>query len=126
MLPNGMISHLFRPEEGCHNDNFLLTKSGLLDTCAVHAIHEGTGEDTPTEERFLQLFGDPTYGVSHQIISPYAGFGEQTDEEMEWNAGMAAVMIEIEHGFGIVQNTWPFLNAGWKMHVYSSPVGRYY
>ena len=39
---------------------------------------------------------------------------------------MAVVRIEVEHGFGIVTNTWPFLNAGWKMHVYRSPVGRYY
>jgi nuclease HARBI1 len=126
MLPNGMIGHLFGPEEGRRNDNFLLAKSGLLDTCAVHAIREGTDENTPAEERFLQVFGDPAYGVSNQIISPYAGFGERTEEERDWNAEMAAVRIEVEHGFGIVQNTWPFLNAGWKMHVYSSPVGRYY
>lgn len=39
---------------------------------------------------------------------------------------MSAVCIEVEHGFRIVANTWPFLNAGWKMQVYSSPVGRYY
>ena len=126
MLPNGMIGHLFGPEEGRHNDNFLLTKSSFLDTCAVHAIREGTDENTPAEEWFLQVFGDPAYGVSNQIISPYAGFREWTEEEWDWNAEMAAVRIEVEHGFGIVQNTWPFLNAGWKMHVYSSPVGRYY
>ena len=51
--------------------------------------------------------------------------GERT-EEKEWNARMSAVHIEVEHGFGIVANTWPFLNAGWKMGLYSSPVGRYY
>ncbi|KAJ6600829.1 hypothetical protein B0H10DRAFT_1887659, partial [Mycena sp. CBHHK59/15] len=39
---------------------------------------------------------------------------------------MSAVRIEVEHGFGIVANLWPFLNAGWKMQLYSSPVGRYY
>ena len=39
---------------------------------------------------------------------------------------MLAVWIEVEHGFGIVSNTWPFPNAGWKMHFYSLPVGRYY
>ena len=126
MFPIGMIGHLFGPEEGHRNDNFLLTKSGLLDTCAVHAIWEGTDENTPAEEQFLHVFGDPAYGVSNQIISSYAGFGEWTEEEQDWNAEMAAVRIEVEHGFGIVQNTWLFLNAGWKMHVYSSPVGRYY
>lgn len=126
MLPNGMFGHLFGPEEGRQNDNHLLAKSGLLDACAEHAVHPGTDTNSPAEQRFFQVFGDPAYGVSDQIISPYAGVGERTDEEKDWNAEMAAVRIEVEHGFGIVANTWPFLNAGWKMHVYRSPVGRYY
>ena len=75
---------------------------------------------------FFQIFGDPAYGVSNQILSPYAGAGERTEEELEWNAAMATVRIEVEHGFGIVANTWQFLNAGWKMQVYRSPCGRYY
>jgi hypothetical protein len=126
MLPNGMFGHLFGPEEGRRNDNHLLAKSGFLDLCAQHAIRPGTNDDDPPHIRYLQIFGDPAYGVSNQIISPYAGAGERTEEEKEWNAEMASVRIEVEHGFGIVANTWPFLNAGWKMHVYRSPVGRYY
>lgn len=117
-LPNGMFGHLFGPEEGRRNDNHLLAKSGLLDACAEHAVRPGTDANTPAEQRFFQVFRDPAYGVSDQIISPYAGVGERTDEEKDWNAEMAAVRIEVEHGFGIVANTWPFLNAGWKMHVY--------
>ena len=59
-------------------------------------------------------------------MSPFAGVGQRSNAEKEWNAEMSAVRIEVEHGFGIVSNTWPFLNASWKMHLYSSPVGRYY
>ena len=81
-------------------------------------MRPGTDANTPAEQCFFQVFGDPAYGVSDQLISPYAGIGEQTDEEKDWNAEMAAVRIEVEYGFGIVANTWPFLNAGWKMHVY--------
>ena len=40
--------------------------------------------------------------------------------------GCSTCSLEVEHGFGIVQKLWPFLNAGWKMQLYSSPVGRYY
>ena len=40
--------------------------------------------------------------------------------EKGWNEAMASVQIEVEHGFSIVSNTWPFLNAVWKMHIYSS------
>ena len=39
---------------------------------------------------------------------------------------MGSVRIEVEHTFGIVSRTWPFLNAGWKMRLLSSPVGTYY
>jgi hypothetical protein len=126
MLPNGMFGHLFGPEPGRRNDAHLLNKSGLLNTCMEHAVRDGTDENTPVNERFLQVFGDPAYGISNQIVSPFAGAGERTEEEMEWNAEMASVRIEVEHGFGIVLNTWPFLNTGWKMQIYSSPVGRYY
>lgn len=126
MLPNGIFAHLFGPEPGQHNNNFLLNKSQLIDTCAKFAVRDGTDEHTPAEARFLQIFGDPAYGISNQIISPFAGAGKRTETELEWNEAMASVRIEVEHGFGIVANKWPFLNAGWKMHLNSSPVGRYY
>jgi hypothetical protein len=59
-------------------------------------------------------------------MSPYSGAGEHTEEEKEWNAKMSAMQIEVEHRFGIEANLWPFLNASWKMQIYSSPVGWYY
>ena len=79
-----------------------------------------------TEEHTFQISGDPAYGVGPHILSPFSGMGQRTLEEHEWNAEMSAVHIKVGHGFGIVANTWPFLNAAWKMQVYSSPVGRYY
>ena len=78
------------------------------------------------EEHTFQVFGDPAYGLGPHIISPFSGAGEHTEEEQEWNAKMLTVHIEVEHGFGIISNLWPFLNAGWKMHLYSSPVPCYY
>jgi hypothetical protein len=126
MLPNGIIGHLYGPHEGWRNDNFLLTESALLDHLAQFAFPGDVDENTPIEERTFQIFGDPAYGVGPHIISPFSGMGERTAEELEWNATMSAVRIEVEHGFGIVSNTWPFLNSGWKMHLYASPVGQYY
>lgn len=126
MLLNGIYGHLFGPKPGRHNDNYLLNKSGLLDNCAIHAVRPGTNQYTPAKHRFLQIFGDPAYGNSYQIISPFAGGGDRTEDELEWNAAMASVRIEVEHGFGYVVNNWPFLNAFWKMSIGKSPVGRYY
>jgi nuclease HARBI1 len=126
ILPDGMIGSLFGPIEGRHNDAHLLNASNLMELCAEFAACPGTNEDTPIEDCFFQMFGHSAYGVGHHIQSPFSGPGDRTAEEQEWNSQMAALRIEVEHAFGIVAKTWPFLNAGWKMQVNSSPVGLYY
>ncbi|KAJ3509517.1 hypothetical protein NLJ89_g5189 [Agrocybe chaxingu] len=99
-LPNGLIGHLYGPEVGRHNDNHLLTTSGLMDLCAQHAIRPGTTIDDLPQDHYLQVFGDPAYGNNYQLISPFSGVGERTMEEKAWNEAMSAVRIEVEHGFG--------------------------
>ncbi|KAI3998292.1 hypothetical protein K523DRAFT_376698 [Schizophyllum commune Tattone D] len=126
MLPNGIIGHLYGPWEGRRNDNALLAGSGLMERLERFAIREDVPEDAPIEERFLQIFGDPAYGLGPHILSPFAGPGVRTKEQQAWNAMMSKVRITVENGFGNITNLFPFLNAGWKMHLYSSPVGRYY
>jgi hypothetical protein len=76
----------------------------------------------PLPRHYFQLFGDLEYGVSPQIQSSFSGPGEQTEAEQEWNYVMLQAQIAVEHGFGIIFNTWPFLHAGWKMHLSASPV----
>ncbi|KAJ3765686.1 hypothetical protein FB446DRAFT_446613 [Lentinula raphanica] len=36
---------------------------------------------------------------------------------------MSQVWIEVEHGFGVVVNSFPSLNIFWKMQIYTSPIG---
>jgi nuclease HARBI1 len=105
MLPNGMVGNLFGPKEGHHNNNHLLAKTKILEVCVIHTVWKDTDENTPAQERYLQIFGDPAYGVSNQITSSYAGAGDRTDAEKEWNAEMVAVRIEVEHRFSIVLNS---------------------
>lgn len=111
MLPNGIVGHLYGPFEGWRNDNFLLTESELLDCLAHFAHRSGTNKNTPVEDQYLQIFSDPAYQNGPHIMSPFVGAGKRSDARKEWNAEMSAVYIEVEHGFGIVSNTWPFLNA---------------
>ena len=125
VLPNGIIGHLFGPYEGRHHDRHLLNESGLLDACLEHAIQPGSEEGDDPQDRYFQLFGDPAYGVSRVIMSPFAD-NDRTPEELEWNNAMSKAHIEVEHIFGIICRTWPFLNAYWKMQAYSLPVGYYY
>ncbi|KAF7317937.1 DDE Tnp4 domain-containing protein [Mycena kentingensis (nom. inval.)] len=126
MLPNGIIGHLYGAIEGRRNDNFLLSDSALLEKLAMFAFPEEVDENTPVEESTFQIFGDPAYGVGPHIQSPFSGAGERDEDEAAFNAKMSKMRITVEHGFGNVANKWPFLNAGWKMRLYASPVGRYY
>ena len=122
VLPNGMFGHLFGPIGGCHNDGWLLQESGILDWCQEHACTSaGNGN-----QKVLQLFGDPAYGVSEQILSPFSGIGQQTPEEQEWNKAMSKVRIEIEHTFGILMNMWPVVNAWWKHKIFWTQPGTLY
>lgn len=121
-LPNGLFGHLYGPIEGRRADTGMLNESELLEACKEHAYME----DEQGDRQYFQLFGDAAYGISEVLLSPYSGQGERTEEETEWNKGMGTVRVDVEHAFGIVSRLWPFLNAGWKMRLLSSPVGCYY
>lgn len=121
-LPNGMFGHLYGPIEGRRADTGILNESELLEACEEHAYVE----DDQGERQYFQLYGDAAYGLRQVLVSPYSGPGEHTEEEIEWNRCMGTVRIDVEHAFNIVSKTWPFLNAGWKMRLLSSPVGTYY
>jgi hypothetical protein len=78
-LLNGLFGHLFGPLKGCRNDNFLAEESGVFEKARQHAFRVGTDENTPIGERYYQIFGDPAYGVSPVLISPFCG--EKTEAE---------------------------------------------
>jgi hypothetical protein len=94
VLPNGLIGHLFGPYEGRHLDMLLLAESGLIEKCTLHAIQPGLTEASPPHDRYFQLFGDPAYGVSSLMLSPFAG-NDRMEQELEWNKRMSKVRIEV-------------------------------
>ena len=122
VLPNGMFGHLFGPIEGRHNDGWLLQESGILDWCRKHAY----AMTSDGHQRPLQIFGDPAYGVSEQILSPFSGVGGQTPEEQAWNTDMSRVQIEVEHTFGVLMNMWPAVSAWWKHKIFWMQPGTLY
>lgn len=108
-LLNGLIGHLFGPQEGRQNDNVLAAMSRVFKKALEHAIRPETNENTPIAERHFQIFGDHAYGVSSVILSPFARARDWTAEEQEWNNVMSGARISIEHAFGLVLKEWPFI-----------------
>jgi nuclease HARBI1 len=80
--PNGMFGHLFGPVEGRHADPRLLNQSKLVETLQEHETRDGTDENTQPRDRYYQIIGDPAYGISWHIQSPFAGPGVWTEDEL--------------------------------------------
>ncbi|KAI0708899.1 hypothetical protein C8T65DRAFT_695746 [Cerioporus squamosus] len=107
MLPCGLFGHLYA---ACR----------LMEKCQKYAACPG---DHPGKIRHLQVFGDPAYGILQQLISPYV---DPTPDQRAWNLEMLKMQMAVEHEFGIVSSLFPFLNVGWKMCLFESPVSCYY
>ena len=79
--PDGIIAHLGGPYAGKMHDARILNESGLLDVLAVH-LQGPHGA--------FYLYGDPAYGVSNHLVSPYKG-AVVTEEQAAFNRSMSPV-----------------------------------
>ncbi|KAJ7733168.1 hypothetical protein B0H16DRAFT_1240471, partial [Mycena metata] len=86
-----------------------LAESQLLEKCLQYAFCPGANHNTPIVDHYFQIFGDPAYGVTPIMQSPFAGPGERTEEEKAWNTAMSHCRQSVEHGFGNILQSWPFL-----------------
>ncbi|KAF8574357.1 hypothetical protein K439DRAFT_1624386 [Ramaria rubella] len=126
VMPNGLMVHLSSPFCAPQNDCGVLHEGELVDKLQQHAIQPGLQEGDAPEQWFFQVYGDSAYGVGPVILSPYSHVGELTDKEHVWNKPMGGVRISVEHGFGLVLQDWPFLQAFWKQKIYSNACGLLY
>ena len=73
---------MFGPLEGRRHDAFMLSVSGL----PLNASNESP----------YVLYGDPAYGLSRNILSPFRG-AQLTHQEQDFNKAMSAVRISVEY-----------------------------
>jgi nuclease HARBI1 len=126
VAPNGLLVHLDGPYRAPQNDCGVLNLSKLLETVQEYAIQPGSQEADPPEQRYFQVYGDSAYGVSPVMVSPYSGVAPLMPEQRAWNQAMGGVRISVEHGFGLVLQDWPFLQAFWKQKVWGTACGIMY
>ncbi|KAF8582037.1 hypothetical protein K439DRAFT_1618613 [Ramaria rubella] len=126
VTPNGLMVHLAGPFCAPQNDCGVLHESKLVDKLPQHAIQLGSQEGDAPEQLFFQVYGDSAYGISPVILSPYSHVRELTDKEHAWNETMGGVWILVEHGFSLVLQDWPFLQAFWKQKIYGNACGLLY
>lgn len=115
--PDGLIVHLHGPHEGKVHDATLLQRSGLLAILDTHA-HDPDGQD-------LHIYGDPAYGLTAHLISPYKG-AHIDDMQQAFNASMSAVRVSVEWAFGKVTQQFAFLDFAKNQKLLLQPVGAFY
>ena len=115
-MPNGLIAHMFGPVEGRRHDAFILAESCLLSKLQQFK--------KPNGEPYI-IYGDPAYGVTAQVLSPYRTNG-LTAVEQEFNRRMSAVRVSVEWTFGKVLQYFSFLDYKKNHKVLLQPTGKYY
>ena len=114
--PNGLIAHMFGPLEGRWHNAFMLSVSGLPNKLQILT--------QPNGEPYV-LYGDPAYGLSRNILSPFRGH-QLTQAELNFNRAMSAVRVSVEWTFGKIIQQFSYLDFRKNQKVLLQPVGKYY
>ena len=116
VTPNGLVAHMFGPIEGRRHDAFMLSVSGLLNK--LRSLEQPNGQP-------YVLYGDPAYGVSRNVLSPFRG-ANLTPQEQEFNQKMSAVRVSVEWAFGKILQQFAYLDFKKNQKVLLQPIGKYY
>ena len=111
-----MIANLFGPVEGRRHDAFILGISGLLPQL---------GRITKPDGEPYVVYGDPAYGMSAHIISPFKG-AHLTQLQQQFNHKMSEVRVSVEWGFGKIIQYFTYLDFRKNLKVLLQPVAKYY
>ena len=100
VTPNGLVAHMFGPMEGRRHDAFMLSVSGLPNK--LRPLSQPNGQP-------YVLYGDPAYGLSRNILSPFRG-AHLTPLEQDFNQKMSAVRVSVEWEFGKILQQFSYLD----------------
>ncbi|ETV86977.1 hypothetical protein H257_01995 [Aphanomyces astaci] len=114
VTPDGIISHAFGPIEGRRHDLTILRQSKLESVIAAD-----------TRFRGFVIYGDPAYGYSDQLASPFGG-ARLTAAQREVNKSISRVRISVEWSFGQVLQYWPIVDFKKKSRIGNSPIAKMY
>ena len=91
---------MFGPIEGRRHDAFMLLVSGL--PLKLRSINRPNGEP-------YVLYGDPAYGLSRNILSPFRGLN-LSSQENDFNRAMSSVCVNVEWTFGKLVQYFAYLD----------------
>jgi hypothetical protein len=117
--PDGLVFHMYGPEEGRRHDTTLYRKSNMDHHLSQSLTTTGDGS-----EQFC-IYGDGAY-----LMRPWlqVGFGRQsaTPEQLQYNAEMSAARVAVEWSYKDLKAMWTTQDFKRKLKVRQSPVAVLY
>ncbi|QRV83921.1 DDE superfamily endonuclease [Ceratobasidium sp. AG-Ba] len=115
--PDGIHSHVFGPVEGRRHDETVYRQSNLE---RILDLYSYSPDGSP-----LVIYGDPAYGLSSHLITPYKG-SHLSSDELQFNASMSKVREAVEWSFGEVIRQFAFLDFYKNQKVLLQPVSTFF
>lgn len=116
VTPDGIISHLAGPFEGCRHDVAMLMESGLLEL-----MEEGLRDP---QDAYC-VYGDGGYPMSVNLVSPFKG-DVITDDEAAFNVEMGRFRVSVEWMFAKVVQQFAFVDFKKNLKFFLQPIALYY
>ena len=107
---------MFGPTEGRRHDAFMLSVSDL--PLKLRPLNRPNGEP-------YVLYGDPAYGLSRNILSPYRGMN-LSSQENDFNKAMSSVRVSVEWTYGKLVQYFAYLDFKKNQKILLQPIGKYY
>lgn len=114
--PDGLVYHMFGPEEGRRHDMTLFRRSGIEEHLASSLLVGG---------RQFYIYGDPAY-----VLRPYLQVGFKgsvlSDEQKAFNKSMSLVRVSVEWAFKDLKKYFTHVDSSRKMVLQKVPVAKWY
>ena len=107
---------MYGPIAGRRHDAYMLRMSGLENKLATIT--------KPDSSPYI-IYGDPAYGQSRTILTPYRGC-QLTTQQQDFNKAMSSVRVSVEWTLGKIVNYFSYLDFKRSNKVLLQPVGKYY
>ena len=107
---------MYGPIPGRRHDAYMLSVSGLQSKLATIT--------KPDRSPYI-VYGDPAYGISRTILSPYRG-NHLTPQQVDFNKAMSRLRVSVEWTFGKVTTYFSYLDFKRSNKVLQQPIGKFY
>ena len=108
---------MYGPIPGRRHDAYMLS--------VISGLQSKLATITKPDRSPYVVYGDPAYGISRTILSPYRG-NHLTPQQVDFNKAMSRLRVSVEWTFGKVTTYFSYLDFKRSNKVLQQPIGKFY